>query len=198
MTKEYSKLVASTRPNSALGSAMGDKSREPSPYGFTAMTRPARARVVKDIVTPRTPQELHDLWGRTLDPKFTASTLAWLAKASREEKQHFKIAIASHPTQKISQSRLGFVAKDGPFAASNPYSRSVTPSHGFRRPPRPQSAPLTRPGTAESRRRINPFRAPARFEDEENECPREEYRCQINLLYVWCFSGSDVASNVNV
>lgn len=45
--------------------------RSTSPYLGTAMARPARARVVKDIVTPRTASELHELWGRTLDQKFT-------------------------------------------------------------------------------------------------------------------------------
>jgi len=43
-----------------------------SPYLGMTLARPARARLVKDIVTPRTASELHELWGRTLDDKFTA------------------------------------------------------------------------------------------------------------------------------
>jgi len=136
MTKEYSKLVASTRPSTALGSSKGG-TRNNSPYLGMTFARPARARVVKDIVTPRTASDLHELWGRTLDDKFTASTLAWLAKASQAEKTHFKNAIASHPTQPTRGPPLG--------------GRSATPSHATRRPPRPQSAPLSRPGTGESK-----------------------------------------------
>lgn len=174
MTKEYSKLVASTRPNSA--SAGGERySREASPQFLAGMTRPARARIAKDIVTPRTRSELHELWGRSLDMKFTDSTLAWLAKASKEEKQQFKNAIASHP----KTSKAG-----GLGATTNPYTRSTTPAQGLRRPPRPQSAPLSRPGSS-SRERINPFRPPsARIQDADDEekqrltlgGKREEYR----------------------
>ena len=171
MTKEYSKLVASTRPNSATPNGEKYQGENTPTLPLAGVTRPARARIAKEIVTPRTRAELHELWGRTLDPKFTESTLAWLAKASKEEKQQFKNAIASHPK----------VSTGGVFGAtSNSYTRSATPSQGLRRPPRPQSAPLSRPGS-NARERTNPFRPPAITEEAENQRPylggkREEYK----------------------
>jgi hypothetical protein len=188
MTKEYSKLVASTRPNSATPNGEKYQGENTPTMGLAGVTRPARARIAKEIVTPRTRAQLHELWGRTLDPKFTESTLAWLAKASKEEKQQFKNAIASHP--KVSTGGvLG--------ATSNPYTRSATPSQGLRRPPRPQSAPLLRPGS-NAQERTNPFRPPAITEDSENQRPylggkREEYRRASFSFYVlqclWAVSG---------
>ena len=143
MTKEYSKLVAATRPNSSMSSTGGgtrdisqQDTKGPPMYNNNNVAKPARARLVKDILTPRTPQELHQLWGRTLDHKFTESTLAWLEKASATEKLHFKTAIARHP--------IAGNATINPFA----FAKSATPSQGIRKIPRPQSAPLSRPGTS--------------------------------------------------
>ena len=76
--------MASTRPTSAVAI----DSRANTPFSQLAVTRPAatpaRARLGKDIATPRTASELHNLWGRTLDSKFTEQTIAWLAKASKQ------------------------------------------------------------------------------------------------------------------
>ena len=167
MTKEYSRLVAATRPSTAHGYTKGSDTRSPTPFGISH-TRPARARIVKDIVTPRTKSELHDLWGRTLDGKFTEQTLSWLARASREEKMHFKNAIASHPgnTKGMPVNFNGSL-----------YRRSMTPSNDLRRPPRPQSAPLSRPGTRDSR--ASSFRPQMTPHDEKE---RKEYRKATGYL----------------
>ena len=87
-TPLYSKLVATTRP----ASAVAIDPRANTPFSQLAVSRPAatpaRGRgkdvATKDVATPRTASELHDLWGRTLDPKFTEHTIAWLAKASQQ------------------------------------------------------------------------------------------------------------------
>lgn len=97
MTRDYSRLVASTRPPSSATQRAG------SAFGYVPLaatvTRPARARVVGQMPTPRTAKDLEEVWGRALDPRFAATTLAWLGSASDVEKTKFKNALFKVVTQ---------------------------------------------------------------------------------------------------
>lgn len=63
--------------------------------------------MVQDMQTPRNAGDLQELWGRSLDPKFVATTLAWLSKASAQEKKQFKHAVAAFPVQIAARPVLG-------------------------------------------------------------------------------------------
>eukprot|EP00281_Chroomonas_sp_CCMP1168_P024734 CAMPEP_0206237934 /NCGR_PEP_ID=MMETSP0047_2-20121206/14538_1 /ASSEMBLY_ACC=CAM_ASM_000192 /TAXON_ID=195065 /ORGANISM="Chroomonas mesostigmatica_cf, Strain CCMP1168" /LENGTH=367 /DNA_ID=CAMNT_0053662419 /DNA_START=79 /DNA_END=1178 /DNA_ORIENTATION=- len=132
MTREYSKLVAGTRPQS--GRAMRDsvtrgECSSAGPFQTIAArpTRMVRTKLAQNLDTPRDAGELQELWGRALDPKFVATTLSWLSKASDQEKRQFKQAVCAFPVQISARPALG---------------RSVTPRTGFGagRLSRPQSA----------------------------------------------------------
>mmetsp|Transcript_42292 Transcript_42292/g.96337 ORF Transcript_42292/g.96337 Transcript_42292/m.96337 type:complete len:474 (+) Transcript_42292:78-1499(+) len=134
MTRDYSRLVSSTRPPSSLsmsdrgaGTAMGYV-----PQMAATVTRPSRARLVGQMPTPRTSEDLQEIWGRALDPRFAATTLAWLGKANDMEKTQFKNAVFKYPSQ--------IVARPGLLASS----RSGNTSRTAYRAPRPASAPPDR------------------------------------------------------
>lgn len=89
--------------------------------------------------TPRNAQELQEMWGRPLDPKFIATTLAWLGRASPAEKTQFKGAV-QYPT--AISAKPGMLR--GPSRAGNRSSGGspwLGGSSGIRGPgSRPQSA----------------------------------------------------------
>jgi len=100
--------------------------------------------------TPRNAQELQEMWGRPLDPKFIATTLAWLGRASPAEKTQFKGAV-QYPT--AISAKPGMLR--GPSRAGNRSSGGspwLGGSSGIRGPgSRPQSATgVRRPNEAAS------------------------------------------------
>jgi len=107
MSRHYSRLVSGAR--SVNASEMADR-----PMGTPRITGPfvrtgrpaskSMRAMAQDMPTPRNADQLQALWGRTLDPKFIASTLAWIAKASPEEVAGFKNAVASNSTLVPSRS----------------------------------------------------------------------------------------------
>ena len=107
MTRSYSRLVTGAR--SAYASEGADRpAATPRTTGpFVKAARPASKSMrvmAQDLPTPRNADELQALWGRTLDPKFIASTLAWIKKAAPDELACFKSAVASNSTLVPSRS----------------------------------------------------------------------------------------------
>lgn len=109
MTREYSRLVSYNRPRTATGTPTDPLHTGRPGVGYSlipaSMSKPARSRLAQTMATPRSAHELQQLWNRPLDPKFVASTLSWLARASEEEKTHFKAAIADR-TQISAQRQV--------------------------------------------------------------------------------------------
>jgi len=110
MTRQYSRLVTGARSVNAQEAAWDRAMATPRSTGpFHKMSRPVsrytRTRGA-DIMTPRDADELQDLWGRSLDPKFIATTMTWLQKATPEERDNFKSAVASQSTLVPSRSAV--------------------------------------------------------------------------------------------
>ncbi len=107
LTRSYSRLVTGAR-SSNMNAEGGDRTGTPRNTGpFHKLPRPATKQMrmrSQDFPTPRNADELQDMWARSLDPKFIATTMAWLKTATPEERAQFKIAIANHPT--LVPSRL--------------------------------------------------------------------------------------------
>uniref|UniRef100_A0A6T8P845 EF-hand domain-containing protein n=1 Tax=Hemiselmis andersenii TaxID=464988 RepID=A0A6T8P845_HEMAN len=147
MTREYSRLIAGTRPHTAMSRSAAIQRERDNLQGSLStgpyQTISAMSMTREPIRTPRNAMELQELWGRPLEPTFIATTLAWLSKATDLEKKQFKQAVC-YPT--------AISAKAGTSGA-HPYqtrTRSTTPfmggTKGSRVPTsRPQSATGVRP-----------------------------------------------------
>ena len=110
MTRQYSRLVTGARSISSPEILWDRSMATPRSTGpFHKASRPVsqymRTRG-QDISTPRDAGELQELWGRSLDPKFIATTMTWLQKATPEERENFKNAVASQSTLVPSRSAV--------------------------------------------------------------------------------------------
>eukprot|EP00283_Hemiselmis_rufescens_P003978 CAMPEP_0173419868 /NCGR_PEP_ID=MMETSP1357-20121228/1555_1 /TAXON_ID=77926 /ORGANISM="Hemiselmis rufescens, Strain PCC563" /LENGTH=515 /DNA_ID=CAMNT_0014382577 /DNA_START=229 /DNA_END=1775 /DNA_ORIENTATION=+ len=143
MTREYSRLIAGTRPHTAMSRSAAIQRERDNLQGSLStgpyQTISAMSTTREPVRTPRNARELQDMWGRPLDPTFIATTLAWLGRATDLEKRQFKQAVV-YPT--------AISAKAGTSGA-HPFqtrTRSTTPymgggTKGSRVPTsRPQSA----------------------------------------------------------
>ena len=104
MTRHYSHLVSGARSvNPSSAPEIWDRTMAtPQTTGpFHRMSRPVSKSMrsgMQDMPTPRDAEELQNMWGRTLDPKFIATTMTWLQKATPAERENFKHAVGSIST----------------------------------------------------------------------------------------------------
>jgi hypothetical protein len=163
MSRHYSRLVSGAR--SVNASEMADRPMNtPRTTGpFVRTGRPASKSMramAQDMPTPRNADQLQALWGRTLDPKFIASTLAWIAKASPEEVAAFKSAVASNSTLVPSRSP---VYPDRAYTGQRPLTarprlENTAPENPYlgKLVPKSQPQPPSARASVSSPRRVEP------------------------------------------
>jgi hypothetical protein len=130
MTRNYSQLVKSARSQNVCGETWDRTMATPRTTGpFHKIPHSAIKEIrsaAQNVTTPRNADELQDMWGRALDPKFIATTMTWLQKASPEEKTNFKAAVAGASTLVPSRKAVfpDRAFKDSPVGARPSSSRS--------------------------------------------------------------------------